>query len=150
MTGSYIGTGRTLDDDPSPRLTVSPTRPRVLEGTPARWTLSLSKPVNYDVYVRARAVRGHSSLPPLTVGDLPKKLRRQLLFPVPPLDTPLWKAHLELYMPIRIGHATGHVTLPTLVRPRAQGDRSIAMRFTDPGQPLRGVSLLSRVVVRDR
>jgi hypothetical protein len=149
MTGSYIGAGRILDDDPSPRLTLTSRRRSVAEGTPARWRVTLAKPVNYYLDVLARPVRGVGHHARLTVGDLPKKVRRDHLFPVPPLDTPLWKTDFIWYVPVAPGRTTMRLRVPTLARPGRQGRRALTLRLHTPGQLLPGVHRTATVVVRD-
>jgi hypothetical protein len=150
MTGSYLGKARIVDDDPTPSLVAAPVRPRVPEGAPARWRLTLSKPVDYYLYVRANPVRGHGTRPRFTVGDLPRKLRRESFSPVPPLSTPLWKTDFTTFASMRPGSSTGRLALPTSSRARAQGGRTITMRFHTPGHLLAGPPAAATVVVRDR
>jgi hypothetical protein len=150
MTGSYLGRGRILDDDPTPSLVATPVPTNVPEGAPARWRLTLSKPVDYYLYVRANPVRGPGTRPRFTVGDLPKRLRRESFRPVPPLTTPLWKTDFTTFASILPGNATGHLTLPTLARAPVNGDRTITMRFHTPGHILTGPIAAATVVVRDQ
>ena len=150
MTGSYIGKGRIVDDDPTPSLVAAPVRPRVVEGAPARWRLTLSKPVDYYLFVRANPVRGHGTRARFTVGDLPKKLRQESFRPVPPLSTPLWTTNFTTYVSILPGHATGRLALPTSAPAKVDGDRTITMRFHTPGYTLAGPPAAATVVVRDQ
>lgn len=150
MTGSYLGAGRIVDDDKPPHVAVSAARPVVPEGAPARWRLSLSKPVNYYLDVVAHPVRGGRSRPTLTVADLPKKLRRAFLLPVPALDTPLWKTEFRMFLTVAPGRSSVRLTLPTRARPGLQGRRTITMHFRTLGRALPGLHRSATVRVRDR
>ena len=80
MPTDYTARLRILDDDPAPTVTVRARRSPIHEGWAARWTLRLSKPLNYFDTVTAKVVPGPSSTDGLRADDVPRSWLRDHLF----------------------------------------------------------------------
>jgi hypothetical protein len=144
QTDRYIGRATIIDDDPVPAVSTRPVRKRVGEGHPVRWRIGLSGPLDFPSMAIGRAVRGVRGAQ-LTVGDLPKTFRERHFFPVPPLDTPLPKAHLTIYKQLPRGHTSLRIGLPVRRTKSHDGARAVTFRFRVYGIPDRKSSTV-RVV----
>jgi hypothetical protein len=128
-TNTYVGNATIVDDDPTPTVRIRPVRKQIREGRTARWRVTLSAPTGYYVEAAARVVRGGGKGQRLTVGDLPKEFREGYLYPVPPLDRPLFKTDLGLFGGVSPGRTSVVVELPTRETKKEQGPRSVTLRF---------------------
>jgi hypothetical protein len=133
-TDNYLGLGSIIDDDPRPTLTAKAVDRQIAEGNPAQWTLTLSNGLGFRSLVIGRAVRAADGKQ-LTVGDLPRKFRKRHFFPVPPLDTPLPKAHLTIFKRVPIGATSVRIGVPVQRTKSDDGARAISFRFRVGGVP---------------
>jgi hypothetical protein len=128
-----LGRLRIVDDDPAPRVRARRLRSPVPEGRAARWQVRLSRPVDYDVFVLARVVRGTTRVPRLRVGDVPGRWAREHMFPVPPADTPLHRGEATLFASLPPGRTVTTLRLP-LRRDRVdEGRETVTLRIRVPG-----------------
>lgn len=129
MPAGYTSTLRILDDDPPPEVVVRVVSRTVHEGDRARWVVRLSAPTDYYPFVRARVVRGPGSWPPVEVGDVPRRWLRDHVHPVPDPSTPLYRAHLDLDVPMRPGQRTAVIAVPLSRDGRREGRESLTMQI---------------------
>ncbi len=114
MPTDYTGRLRVLDDDPKPTMTLRSRRSPIREGWQARWTVRLSKPVNYYDTAVATVVAGPSRTPGLRVGDVPRAwLREHLVGRTPPGSKPLDRLSLVIIASIRPGQRRLTLGIPT-------------------------------------
>jgi hypothetical protein len=128
MTGDYLGSGRVLDDDPTPAATLSVLDGSVSEGEPAQWRIRLEKPVDYALSYRLRAVDTGERHQPLRTNDVPKRWLRHHLGEAPEQPVSLAKAGLTLYESIRAGERSAVVSAPTVADQRAEQAESLELR----------------------
>jgi dienelactone hydrolase len=147
MTARYISTLRILDDDPPPRVVVRTAARTVREGQRARWVVRLSRPTDYYPLLRGRVVRGHASLPPARVGDVPRRWLRDQVEPVPDASTPLYRARLRLGVTVRPGQRRAVLSVPLRADGLPEGREMLTMQVW-----LAGVSdpVQRTVVIEDR
>ena len=131
MTDSYIGSSRVVDDDPTPRVRITPARRTVREGGSARLRIHLGSPVGYAFGVQARVVGGPR--PDLRLSDLPRDFRREHFLP---LEGDRRLAALRAYL----GDA--------VIR-RGRQDATIAVPIRDDRSRERREALTIQVVYRD-
>jgi hypothetical protein len=87
-------------------------RSPVPEGRAARWRVRLSDPVDYDVPVFARVVRGTTRLPRLRVDDVPGRWLRGHLVPAPPAHAPLHRRRPLLFGLLATGRTVTVLPVP--------------------------------------
>jgi dienelactone hydrolase len=126
MTDAWIGELVVLDDDPTPRLTVTPVHRSVAEGSPAEWKVEISKPVDYDLFVNGTVVR--SPAPALTAGDVPRSWVLAHAGQVDP-DATLWSLHAFVYDQMNAGERSFVIKIPTRRDGEAEGRESIRLKF---------------------
>ncbi len=127
MTDGYVGGLTVLDDDPAPRLRVRPVARTVDAGRPARWSVGVSRPTDYDQWVSARVVRGPA--PALRAGAVPAAwLRKNVGTEVDPAK-PLWTAKPMLFGQIRAGAKKLVLTIPTRRTVLAHPRESVTLRI---------------------
>jgi dienelactone hydrolase len=112
MTDRYDGKLVVIDDDPAPKISVSPLRRTVSEGQNARWRAKLSSPAGYGTGLGAQIVKGRTGAQPLRAGDVPRSWLKQQLGRVPSASTPLFKLPLYLYFEIRAGRTSTDLVIP--------------------------------------
>jgi dienelactone hydrolase len=126
MTDSYLGSLTVIDDDPSPRITLRPIARRVAEGGPAQWRVTLTRPVDYEMFLNARVVRSPGRQ--LTVADLRPAWVERYIGPDVDPDKTLASLHVTLFARMRPGTQTADLTLPTVRDGVTEGRESVALR----------------------
>ncbi|MCB0908643.1 MAG: hypothetical protein KDB63_16170 [Nocardioidaceae bacterium] len=143
MTDAYFGRLTVVDDDPTPPITIKAVKPRVREGSPARWSVTLDKRVGYYVAVQARAVGGNLKGPKLLCGDVPRRwLTEHGVLPRVGDSVPLHEAPLFLYQDLNAGRTTLTLAIPTRKDGKREGAEAVTLRFR--------IRLADRTVVVDR
>jgi dienelactone hydrolase len=127
MTDSYLGELRILDDDPTPAITVAPVARQVAEGSQARWAITLSKGVDYDLFASATVVRGPR--PQVAVGDVRRDWVERYLGRDADPDRALWSYHPMLFERIRPGQRSVEIAIPTARDRAAERRESLTLRF---------------------
>ncbi len=127
MTDAYTGRLTVVDDDPTPRLTVTPVARSVAEGEAAAWRIALSKPVDYDLFVNSKVVRGTSNAPALTAGDVTASWINRHLAGAD-LAAPLWMQSAVLYDQVRSGSRELVISIPTRRDGEAEGRESLTLK----------------------
>ena len=132
-TDRYLATLRVIDDDPTPRVTVTATR-QVREGGVAVFRIRLSAPAGYDAYADASVVRS----PGVSVQG--RDVARAWLRDhgsTEQLDRPLWRTGAYTYGRIRAGQRVAEVRIP-IARDRVRERREqITVSFNVLGQTRR-------------
>ena len=147
MPSGYTSALRIIDDDPPPKVVVRAASRTVREGERARWVVRLSVPTDYYPLVRGRVVRGGGSLPPVRVGDVPRRWLRERVHPMPDDSTPLYRTNLRLGASMRPGQPKAVLSVPLRSDGRREGRETLTMQVwvagvSDPVQ--------RTVVVEDR
>lgn len=132
MPSRYVGTVRILDDDPPPRVRVRVAARTVREGRPARWVVTVSRPVDYYPTVRGLVVPGPASPPALRAADVPRRWVRAHTYPMPPPDRTLAAAEVGVAATLRPGRRTVVLRVPTVRDGRAEGTEAVTLRVWVP------------------
>ena len=143
MTDAYFGRLTVVDDDPTPPITIKAVKPRIREGSPARWSVTLDKRVGYYVAVQARAVGGDLKGPKLLCGDVPRQwLTEHGVLPRVGDNVPLHEAPLFLYQDLNAGGTKLTLAIPTRKDVKREGTEAVTLRFR--------IRLADRTVVVER
>ncbi|NYG56645.1 alpha/beta hydrolase family protein [Nocardioides perillae] len=140
MTAQHTGRLVVLDDDPTPRVTVTPVRAVVDEGRALRWRVAVAGPLDYLLPVQARFVPGPGA--PLRQADVPREFLRDRVR----LDPGRSLGRSLLFLGEFLGPAgrpsAAVLTLPTRRDGRAEGreDVGVRIRIGGAGTPARVVS----------
>lgn len=127
MTDAYVGDLTVLDDDPTPRLTVRPVHRTVDEGSPAEWQVTLARPVDYDLFVTGRVVRGPA--PNVAVGDIAQGWIHQHLGTEVDLARPLWSYHAYVFSNVKVGRTRTMLRIPTRVDRTDEGREALTLKL---------------------
>lgn len=130
-TSGFVGKVVVRDDDPAPRVRFSPVRKRVRYGDDLRFRLSLSSPVDYDVWYRLRAVRV-DGLRPVRTSDVPRRWLRDHLGRVR-RDVPLPRVWRYDYLYVRPGRTGAVVSVPTVRHPPHERPKALTIRLSSRG-----------------
>jgi len=126
MTDDYLGELAVIDDDPRPTLTVRSVARQVPAGSPARWRIRLDRPVDFDVSVTGKVVRGSGT--PVRVGDIAQSWTDLHVGPVRPGKL-LWAAHAMTYDVIDPGRREVVISIPTRRSDQAGETRTVTLRI---------------------
>lgn len=126
MTDAYVGQLTVLDDDPTPAMRLRPVPRTIAEGDAATWRLELARPVDYDLFVLARVVRGPR--PRVAVGDVGTGWVEQHLGPDADPGKPLWTYRPMLFEQLRAGGRSLQMSIPVRRDTRAEGRESLTLR----------------------
>jgi hypothetical protein len=125
--GDYVGRLRVVDDDPKPRLSFEPVRERIRYGTPMRFVVRWSAPVDYDVFglVSGRVL---DRFRPLRVVDVPERwTRRHLPHRAKPRSAlARWLAD---FVSIDPGAVRQVIEVPTRANPPHPNPKALTLRF---------------------
>ncbi|CUR59612.1 Secreted protein [metagenome] len=109
MTDDYTGQLVVVDDDPTPSLTVTPVSRTVKEGQNATWRIRLSAPVDYDLFIDGRVVRG--AKPTLRGFDVPLSWLREH-GSTRNRARPLWRSGAWVFAQVPRGRTTATISVP--------------------------------------
>ncbi|KQW48685.1 hypothetical protein ASC77_08080 [Nocardioides sp. Root1257] len=126
MTDRYIGDLTVLDDDPRPVVTVDTVAPRVSEGRPAQWRVSIDRKADLELTVTGRVVHGPGR--PVQVADIASSWTDLHVGPADP-SKPLWSLGAMTYDVLRSGRKEVLVSIPTAKDAAADGPETITLRF---------------------
>ena len=125
-TGNYLATFTVLDDDPSPTLTVTRSASTV-EGSPLKWTFTLSEPSNVGLSMGFRA-KPTRTPPELATDDVParwlKHCGRVPAAPKPLSASGLWCLGIN----IDPGQTSATLRIPTVTDGITEGDEFVRLR----------------------
>lgn len=139
VVGSYRGGITVHDDDPAPRMTVTPVAGEVTEGQSLKWRLSLSEAV--DVDMGALFAVAPATAPELSTKDVPASWLRDMTGEKPDPERPLSKlSGLYLWVDVPAGRTSADITLPTVKDRVREATESVRFRQVDPqtGEPQTG------------
>lgn len=132
MTDAYDGSLTVIDDDPAPRLSIDVVDRTVQEGQSARWRVSLSRAVDYDLFVIGKVRRGPAPL--LDTGDVGETwLERYLGSEVDP-EKPLASYQPMLFEQVRVGARSVEIAIPIRRDGVAEGRESVTLKFRKLGR----------------
>lgn len=126
MADVYAGGLVILDDDPTPKVTLSRAQERIREGDPAIWRARSVGESDVARLFVGRVVAGPGR--DLTVGDVPRSWLRERIGRVPAASKPLYRVRLTLYVELgRSGKA--ELVVPTRSDGAREGVESITMQL---------------------
>jgi hypothetical protein len=126
MTDDYLGQLVVLDDDPSPKITLTPVAGTVREGQSAQWRLRLSTRVDYDVFVSGQVVR--SPRPVMRGTDVPKRWLR-LHTGLGASAKPLYQLGAGVFDQVRAGQRSVLISIPIRRDGVREPRESLRVRF---------------------
>ncbi len=109
MTDDYLGRLVVVDDDPSPTITITPVSRTVKEGQNATWRITLSDPVDYDLYIDGQVARGPK--PALKGFDVPLSWLRDH-GSTRHRAWPMWRSGAWVYTAVKRGRTTATISVP--------------------------------------
>ncbi|MEU6669598.1 hypothetical protein [Streptomyces sp. NPDC046727] len=139
VVGSYRGGITVHDDDPAPKMTVTPIADKVTEGQSLKWRVSLSEPV--DVDMGAMFAVTPATAPELSTKDVPARWLKDMTGEKPDPERPLSKLNgLYLWADIAPGRTSADIVLPTVKDRVRESTESVRFRQLDPqtGEPQAG------------
>ncbi|MGX2997007.1 hypothetical protein JNUCC64_22530 [Streptomyces sp. JNUCC 64] len=145
VIGSTSGSLLVEDDDPLPRVTVTPVADRVVEGRPLTWRITLSEPTDLEhsfvSLMAQRVTRGTE----LSTRDVPAAWLMEHFGVEPTPVLPLSGVPYEprIWVTVPRGEASTEVSVPTVRDTVAESEESVRLRvFThDPeGETLPGTA----------
>ncbi|WP_225828871.1 hypothetical protein [Streptomyces naphthomycinicus] len=148
VVGSHRGGIVVHDDDPAPKMTVTPVAGKVTEGQTLKWRLSLSEAVDVDMSAMFGVVP--ATAPELSTKDVPAAWLRDATGEKPDPERPLSKVNgLYLWADIPAGRTSADITLPTVKDRVRESTESVLFRQTDmrTGEPQTGGLELSGSVL---
>jgi len=126
MTDGYLGELAVIDDDPRPSLSVRSVARRVVAGAPAQWRIRVDRPVDFDLSVSGKVVRGPGT--PVRVSDIAQSWTDLHVGPVKP-GKPLWVVHAMTYDVLDPGRREVVVSIPTRANREGGPPRTLTLRF---------------------
>lgn len=148
VVGSYRGGITVRNDDPAPRMTVSPVADRVPEGKPLKWRVSLSEAVDVDMSTMFAVARPDGS--ELSTKDVPADWLRDTAGAEADPERRLSEVDgLYLWVDVPPGQTGADITVPTLKDRVTEPAESVRFRQLDPrtGEPQSGGLVLTGTVV---
>ncbi|MGW4549649.1 hypothetical protein ACWEN4_25300 [Streptomyces violaceorubidus] len=136
VVGSYAGGVTVREDDPMPRISVTPVADRVTEGQPLRWRVSLSEPADVELGTALVPVPDDTR-PELSTKDVDHDWLLETVGEVPDGEVPLSRLdYFALWAFIPPGETDAEVTVPTVTDDAAEPTEYIGLRHTDDeGEP---------------
>jgi dienelactone hydrolase len=130
MTDAYVGDLRVEDDDPTPRITVTPRRKTVREGQRLEFVVRLEKAADYDLFLTAKVLH---SPQPLRAGDVPASWLERY---APTDDPEATLASLRPYLSVRVrsGVRRAVLSIPVRADGTREGRESLRVLFRGKGQ----------------
>ncbi|MEU6067040.1 hypothetical protein ABZ864_21760 [Streptomyces sp. NPDC047082] len=146
VVGSYRGGITVRNDDPAPKITVTPVAGKVKEGKTLKWRLSLSEAADSDLTTVFTAVPVTGS--ELSTKDVDPHWLAEASVAEPDPERPLSKASVYLWVNIPAGRTSTEVTLPTIKDRVTEPEESVSLKqMDDSGTPLPdGVTLNGTVL----
>lgn len=146
VVGSYRGGVTVHEDDPAPKVTVTPVAARVTEGKPLTWRLTLSESADTDMATTFTAVPVTG--PELSTKDVDAHWLRETTGNAPDPERALSKLNLYLWVDIPPGHTSADFTLPTAKDRTDEPEESVRFQqLDDSDAPLPGGLVLDGTVL---
>ncbi|WP_327319956.1 alpha/beta hydrolase family protein [Streptomyces sp. NBC_01235] len=130
VVGSYRGGVTVENDDPAPEVSLTPVADKVTEGGTLSWRISLSEPVDVDIWqpVRVYPVTEGAEL---STKDVDPQWLMDYSGDLPDPERPLSEANLWVWMGIPAGTTTTDFTVPTVKDQLAEPVESVRLALTD-------------------
>ncbi|MEU1408606.1 hypothetical protein ABZ471_41085 [Streptomyces sp. NPDC005728] len=131
VVGSYRGGITVHDDDPAPKVTVTPVADKVTEGQALKWRVSLSEAVDLDIATFFVAVPPTG--PELSTKDVTARWLQETAGASPDPERPLSKLDGGLYLWVNVpaGKTRTDVTVPTVKDRVRESAESVRFRQVD-------------------
>ncbi|MFH8933696.1 alpha/beta hydrolase family protein [Streptomyces griseosporeus] len=148
VVGAHRGGVTARNDDPMPRITVTPVADRVTEGQPLTWRVGLSEPAAVGIQVTF-AVAPVTAGPELSTKDVDPAWLEENTGERPDPERPLSKVeYLALWVDVPAGATSAEVSLPTVKDTVAEPAESVRFRMLgEDGEPQSGAPELTGTVL---
>ncbi|MEU4928196.1 hypothetical protein AB0G54_17040 [Streptomyces yokosukanensis] len=135
VVGSYRGGITVHDDDPAPKITVTPVADRVAEGQSLKWRLTLSEAVDVGLSQMFTVVPGTG--PELSTKDVSARWLQQAGGVKPDPERALSKAGISVWVDIEPGRTSVDVAVPTVKDTVKEPTESVRFQQVDmsTGEP---------------
>ncbi|MDN0197906.1 hypothetical protein [Streptomyces sp. S.PNR 29] len=146
VIGSYAGGVTVENDDPMPKISVTPVADEVTEGQPLRWKVSLSEPADVDL-AASLAVAPVDGRAELSTKDVDRDWLLDVYGEIPDGEVPLSRLeYLSLWAPVPAGRLSAEASIPTVRDQLTEPTEYVGLQPTDDeGQP-NGPVLTGRVL----
>ncbi|MFJ3305399.1 hypothetical protein ACIPSA_20200 [Streptomyces sp. NPDC086549] len=136
VVGSYLGGITVRNDDPAPKITVTPLAGRVTEGKTLKWRLSLSETADIDLSAAFAAVPVTGQ--ELSTKDVDPHWFQETTGASPDPERPLSKTGIYLWVNVPAGKTSADVTVPTVTDRVDEPEESVRFQQTsdETGAPL--------------
>ncbi|WP_399881586.1 alpha/beta hydrolase family protein [Streptomyces sp. BBFR51] len=136
VVGSYLGGVTVENDDPMPRISVTPVADEVTEGQPLRWRVSLSEPADVELGTTLVVVPDDAR-PELSTMDVDRDWLLETAGEVPDGEVPLSRLdYFWLGATVPPGMSDAEVTVPTIGDEVAEPTEYLGLRsLDDEGEP---------------
>ncbi|GHE06101.1 hypothetical protein [Streptomyces alanosinicus] len=143
VVGSYRGGITVHDDDPAPKITVTPVAGRVTEGQSLKWRLSLSEAVDADMSQMFTVVPGTG--PELSTKDVSARWLQETGGVKADPERPLSKASVYMWVELPPGRTSADITMPTVKDTVREPAESVSFQQVDmnTGEPRSGGLVLT-------
>ncbi|PSK58817.1 hypothetical protein B0E38_01226 [Streptomyces sp. 111WW2] len=146
VVGSYAGGVTVAEDDPMPKIDVTPLADEVTEGQPLRWRVSLSEPADVDLSTVLVPVPDDTR-PELSTKDVDHDWLLERVGEVPEEEVPLSRLdYFALWVSVPPGETETEVTVPTVGDEIAEPTEYVGLQNTDDAGEPRGPVLTGTVL----
>ena len=130
VLSGFVGRTVITDDDPPPLVRFTPAASTAAYGETITYRLTLSTPVDYDIFNVVRAVRPAGSVP-LRTSDVPQTWFVQRFGKVP-ADVPIARVWRYGFLDLPAGATSARLRVPTRRHPLHSWPKTLTLRFTAP------------------
>ncbi|MEU3841374.1 hypothetical protein AB0E88_15250 [Streptomyces sp. NPDC028635] len=148
VVGSHRGGVTALNDDPMPKVSVTPVADRVTEGQALRWKVTLSEPADAEIGASFSVVPVTGG-PELSTKDVDPAWLREASGAEPDPERPLSQVeYLGVWVSVPAGTTSTEVSVPTVKDTVSEPAESVRLAVTDDsGAPLPGGPVLTGTVL---
>ncbi|MEV0981429.1 hypothetical protein [Streptomyces sp. NPDC049915] len=148
VVGSHRGGVTALNDDPMPKVSVTPVADRVSEGQALRWKVTLSEPADTEIGASFSVVPVTAG-PELSTKDVDPAWLREAGGVEPDPERPLSQVpYLGVWASMPAGTTSTEVSVPTVKDTVTETAESVRLTVTDDsGAPLPGGPVLTGTVL---
>jgi len=126
--GEWNGAAVVVDDEPTPRATITPTATAVTEGQTVTWTVTLDAPSTVQVVGLLAPVAPPDGSPELSTDDVPPGFLADLGVQPPARPVALSGIDRSLLWSVPAGQTSAPVSVPTVRDDRAEGVEHLVLR----------------------
>ncbi|MXG28777.1 hypothetical protein [Streptomyces sp. YIM 132580] len=132
VIGADAGGVLAENDDPMPKVTVTPVADDVTEGSPLTWRISLSEKADVDIWTVAQLIPVPDGRPELSTADVDQEWLSQLVEEVPNPAIPLSKVEYgTLWTTVEAGRTSADLTVPTIRDQVKEPTEYVRLQLTD-------------------